>query len=244
MAVMSDFDAAFLDDDHRFHVGYLTEERADLEAAEALGLLELVGPSTIIDAGCGDGRLAVRLASLGHRVVAIDIDPDQVERARAAAERRGVELDLRSADLCHEVVRPPADGALMWFTTYGFLSDADNLRVLCNLREGLRSGARLVIDTLDPAAVSAELAHDPHPFTIEVDGFVQEDRRTFVAADRRLVVERTVRGPGVETHRCLRLWLPARDGWPEVLASAGFALDELIEPDDDAWAMRVVARAV
>ena len=158
MAVMSDFDAAFLDDDHRFHVGYLTEERADLEAAEALGLLELTGPSTIIDAGCGDGRLAVRLASLGHRVVAIDIDPDQVERAQAAAERRGVELDLRSADLCHEVVRPPADGALMWFTTYGFLSDADNLRVLCNLREGLRSGARLVIDTLDPAAVSAELA--------------------------------------------------------------------------------------
>ena len=87
---MSDFDAAFLDDDHRFHVGYLTEERADLEAAEALGLLELTGPSTIIDAGCGDGRLAVRLASLGHRVVAIDIDTTRLDRRRPFLAEAGV----------------------------------------------------------------------------------------------------------------------------------------------------------
>jgi SAM-dependent methyltransferase len=241
--VIEGYDASFLDDDHRFHVGYLTEERADLEATEALGLLELGGPSRVIDAGCGDGRLSVRLAALGHEVVAIDVDPAQVDRARAAAERRGVALDLRVADLRREVVDPPADGALLWFTTFGFLADEDNLAVLSNLRRGLRTGARLVVDTLDPSVVAAEVGADPRPVAVEVDGFVQEDRRSFDDVHRRLLVERTVRGPGVETSRVLRLWLPSRQEWSSVLASVGFVLDEVVEPADDAWAIRVVALA-
>ena len=241
--MMSDFDAAFLDDDHWFHVDYLTEERADLEAAEALSLLGLGGPARIIDAGCGDGRLAVRLAALGHQVVAIDIDPVQVERARQAAHRRGVELDLRLADLCTEVVGPPADGALLWFTTFGFLADEDNLAVLRNLRAGLRAGARLVVDTLDPVSVADEVAADQGAFTIQVGELVQEDVRSFDHEGGRLVVERSVRGPDYETHRLLRLRLPTRDEWREVLGSVGFTLEEFIEPDDDIWAIRVVARA-
>ncbi len=240
---MEAFDARFLADDHRFHEGYLTEERADLEAAEVLGLLGLDGPSRIIDAGCGDGRIAVRLASLGHDVVAIDADPDQIARAAQGALHRGVQLDLRMADLTVEVVDPPAAGALLWFTTFGFLSDKGNARVLEHLRGGLVEGAALVIDTLDPVVVADEIGSDPESVRMVSGDWVQEDVRRFDPVTERLVVDRTVRSPDSFTRRQLRLWLPQRQRWPSVLDAAGFDLVEVVEPPDDAWAIRLVAEA-
>ena len=243
MGVMEGFDSAFVEDDHRFHVDYLTEERADLEASEALGLMDLRRPSRIIDAGCGDGRLAVRLASLGHVVVAIDQDPAQIERTQEAAARRGVVLEEHTADLSTYIVRPPADAAVLWFTTFGFLADEDNPAILRNLRAGLRAGAPLVIDTLDPERVREGLAGDPNPAVITVGEWMQEDVRTFDLATQRLVVDRMVHGPGVATRRRLQLWLPERGQWSTVLAAAGFTLEDMVQPDDDVWAMRLVARA-
>src|SRR5699024_4430479 len=39
--------------------------------------------STILDAGCGNGRLAGYLAAAGHDVIGIDLDPHLVEVARS-----------------------------------------------------------------------------------------------------------------------------------------------------------------
>ncbi|WP_261566476.1 class I SAM-dependent DNA methyltransferase [Frankia gtarii] len=38
--------------------------------------------SRIMDAGCGTGRVAIRLAELGHRCVGVDADPSMLEVAR------------------------------------------------------------------------------------------------------------------------------------------------------------------
>ena len=209
-----------------------------------MALLGLQRRSRVIDAGCGEGRISVRLASLGHDVVAIDHDEAQVERARTAAAARGVELDLRVADLTEHVVDPSADAAVMWFTTFGFLSDEENRQVLANIRRGLRVGAPFLVDTLDPRQVAADLSEDPDPFVIEVDGAVQSDARRFDPGSSRLIVERTVVGPSGATRRNLRLWLPDLDEWPAVLRSAGFALQEIVTEQDDAWSIRVLSKAI
>jgi SAM-dependent methyltransferase len=39
----------------------------------------------VLDAGCGTGRVAVRLATLGHRVVGTDVDASMLAVARAAS---------------------------------------------------------------------------------------------------------------------------------------------------------------
>jgi SAM-dependent methyltransferase len=49
------------------------------------------GPLRLLEVGAGEGELAQALAALGHRVTALDADPDSVEAAR----RRG--LDARVA---------------------------------------------------------------------------------------------------------------------------------------------------
>jgi S-adenosylmethionine-dependent methyltransferase len=43
-------------------------------------------PLRILDAGCGPGALALRLAAAGHTVTAVDVAPAMIDRARAAAD--------------------------------------------------------------------------------------------------------------------------------------------------------------
>lgn len=49
--------------------------------------------------GAGGGQQAPLLASLGCRVTAVDLSPEQLERDRAVAERYGLEMDLIEGDL-------------------------------------------------------------------------------------------------------------------------------------------------
>ena len=62
------------------------------EATFCAGLLaslvepvEPVETARVLDAGCGTGRVAVRLAELGFRVVGVDVDESMLEVARAAS---------------------------------------------------------------------------------------------------------------------------------------------------------------
>ena len=64
-----------------------------------LVVAHLTATTRVLDLGCGSGRNAVYLAGRGHRVTAIDLLPDALERAAALAARHGVELDLHQLDL-------------------------------------------------------------------------------------------------------------------------------------------------
>ncbi|OZD78487.1 class I SAM-dependent methyltransferase [Rhodococcus sp. 05-339-2] len=72
----------------------LAERGVDLHG-EARMVDAVVSPaSSILDAGCGTGRLGAELARRGHRVTAVDLDPVLAEAARAHSE-----LDVHVADL-------------------------------------------------------------------------------------------------------------------------------------------------
>jgi SAM-dependent methyltransferase len=56
--------------------------------------------SRVLDAGCGTGRVAIRLAELGYDVTGTDLDPSMLAVARERApDLRWVEADLSSLDL-------------------------------------------------------------------------------------------------------------------------------------------------
>src|SRR4051812_7426028 len=65
---------------------------------EVMGRLELNGDETILDAGCGSGRLTELLLEQvpEGRVVGVDASASMIEAAR---NRLGGEVDLRVADL-------------------------------------------------------------------------------------------------------------------------------------------------
>ena len=63
-----------------------------------VALVQTYEPRSVLDAGCGTGRVAIELAHRGVAVVGIDNDPDMVDVARAKApELRWIVADL--ADL-------------------------------------------------------------------------------------------------------------------------------------------------
>ena len=63
----------------RFAVGDAVHGEADLVASLA--------PTSVLDAGCGTGRVAIELARRGIEVVGVDADPDMLERAERQPSR-------------------------------------------------------------------------------------------------------------------------------------------------------------
>jgi len=73
----------------------LAAEGADVHGEAALVAALVPPPATVLDAGCGTGRVGVRLAELGYDLVGCDVDSAMVDVARAEAP----DLDWRVADL-------------------------------------------------------------------------------------------------------------------------------------------------
>jgi trans-aconitate 2-methyltransferase len=137
---------------------------------EALGLgvlerLELRGDETVLDAGCGSGRITQALIErLPHgRVIAIDESPSMIDAAR---ERLGPDADLRVGDLLELDLGEPVD-AILSTATFHWIADHD--RLFGRLHRALALGGRLVaqcggetnIDILRGKA-NEVLAHEPY----------------------------------------------------------------------------------
>jgi trans-aconitate 2-methyltransferase len=112
---------------------------------EALGLgvlarLNLHGDETVLDAGCGSGRITQALIERlpdGH-VIAVDMSDSMVA---AAKQRLGGGADSRQADLLELQLAEPVD-AILSTATFHWIPDHD--RLFHTLHTALRSGGRLV----------------------------------------------------------------------------------------------------
>jgi SAM-dependent methyltransferase len=74
----------------RYRLGY-----SDSLIARVAAQVGLRADDPVMDLGCGPGLLAVPLARLGMRVVAVDPEPDMVNACREAAAAAGVDVDVR-----------------------------------------------------------------------------------------------------------------------------------------------------
>ncbi|WP_019296810.1 MULTISPECIES: class I SAM-dependent methyltransferase [unclassified Leisingera] len=65
------------------------------------GFFEELGTQSldVLDAGCGQGRDALFIARLGHRVTGIDISPHGIRDMLAAAQRENLDVTGIAADL-------------------------------------------------------------------------------------------------------------------------------------------------
>jgi SAM-dependent methyltransferase len=101
----------------------------------------------VLDACCGPGRHSLELASRGYRVTGIDITEAYLEAARESARdlatARFIRADMREFEM------PGAfDLAINLYTSFGYFADpAEDLAALCRLREALRAGGALVLET-------------------------------------------------------------------------------------------------
>jgi trans-aconitate 2-methyltransferase len=112
---------------------------------EVLARLELAGDETVLDAGCGSGRVTqVLIERLPRgRVIAVDASSSM---ANAARERLGgmrppAAVDIRVLDLLDLELEEPVDAV---FSTATFHWISDHARLFERLHAAVRPGGRLV----------------------------------------------------------------------------------------------------
>jgi trans-aconitate 2-methyltransferase len=128
-----------------------------------LDRLELAGDETVLDAGCGSGRVTAMLLERlprGH-VVAVDVSASMLEHAREALDGRATVIE---ADLLDLELDEPADAV---FSNAVFHWVPDHDRLFARLHAALRPGGRLVAQCGGEGnvarlhAASAEVAREP-----------------------------------------------------------------------------------
>ncbi|BAB52552.1 class I SAM-dependent methyltransferase [Mesorhizobium japonicum] len=148
---LSDFEPYFKEDYFREDYFYFdnavnSPETSDRQAGVIWNLLSLGQGSSVLELGCGYGRITNRLAKKGAHVVGLDISPILLKEAETDAAERGVKVEYVLGDMRSLPWRDRFDAAFLWYTTFGYFDDADNERVLREAASSLRKGGRLLID--------------------------------------------------------------------------------------------------
>ena len=173
-----------------FYEDVLSDERSDLAADLIWQLLELEPGMEVLDLACGHGRIANRLAERGARVTGLDATPLFLERARADAERLGVDVEYVEGDMRELPWESRFDRIVNWFTAFGYFDDdEEDRRVLRAAHRALRPGGRLLIENNN----LAELLGRWQPWVaVERDGDFTLDRSVFDPVSGRARTERVI----------------------------------------------------
>lgn len=151
------------------------------EVAGISPLLAEVRPGPVLDAGCGTGRHLAALLAAGVDAWGFDASSDLLALAE---QRPGLARRVRPGDMRHPPYPPGSFAAvLLFFTAFGYFTDAENGATLHALAALLRPGGGLLLDLPDPDRLRAQL--------------VPVSERT-LADGRRLVERRRLTGPRVE----------------------------------------------
>jgi SAM-dependent methyltransferase len=103
-------------------------------------LVERLGPASVLDAGCGTGRVAIELARRGIEVAGVDLDSSMLERARGKAP----DLTWIHADLVDVDVGRTFDVVVMAGNVMIFLTPGTEEAVVANLARHVAPGGSLV----------------------------------------------------------------------------------------------------
>ncbi|BBX06365.1 class I SAM-dependent methyltransferase [Mycolicibacterium aichiense] len=102
--------------------------------------------SHILDAGCGPGRVGGYLASVGHHVVGVDVDPALIEAAEEDHPGpRWLVGDLAELDLPARGITEPFDIIVSAGNVMTFVAPTTRVQVLTRLRAHLKADGRAVI---------------------------------------------------------------------------------------------------
>lgn len=129
--------------------------------AEAQGIAQAVCSianleegNSILDAGCGPGRIAVELALCGLDVTGVDIIQPYLDAAKETADDEGVKLNLINTDLRTFQSDIKYDAAVNLFTSFGYCeTKEEDLTIVKRIFDSLKPGGTFILE-----CVSREIA--------------------------------------------------------------------------------------
>lgn len=176
-----------------YHTRWTRRAERGIDTHGEADLIESYRPSSVLDAGCGMGRVAMELARRGFDVEGVDLDPDLLAFARVDAPHlRWVVGDLATVQLGRRYSLVAMPGNVMIFCR-----PSDRAPIVANLANHLEPGGLLVagyslerradaltLDEYDAACAAAGLEL--------VDRFATWEREPFAGGDYAVSVHRRV----------------------------------------------------
>jgi SAM-dependent methyltransferase len=194
-------------------------------SAEADWLVERLQATTVLEPGCGSGRMLEALADRGCRVAGIDLSPRMVELARARLGSRG---EIFEADMTHFDLGRTFDGAVCPINTLLHLTPPELARHLHRMERHLEPRARYLVQV-------GLVEGDEEPFagshweasrgetTLKID-WVDEEVDTMQGVSRQRSRIEVLTGPRagevLEEIHSMTAWTPVT--WTEAIASSPF----------------------
>ncbi|WKD86529.1 Cypemycin N-terminal methyltransferase [Polaribacter huanghezhanensis] len=151
----------------------LYKDRDDTEARifmqNITAFLQLDPETHILDLACGKGRHSVFLNSLGYKVTGADLSENNIKYATSFEnERLNFEVhDMRSP------IENKYDAIFNLFTSFGYFEDdQEDIKVLENIKKGLKENGIAVIDFLNVVDVKKNLVANEVKSIDGVDFFI------------------------------------------------------------------------
>jgi ubiquinone/menaquinone biosynthesis C-methylase UbiE len=243
-----DMEGTFGDDYLYFYEDSIDDAHSDADTAEILGVLGLPPGSRILDAPCGHGRIARRLAAAGMEVTGVDLTPAYLEQARTDPLLQPDAVTYLEGDIRSLPVDGPFDAVVCWLNSFGYYDDADCHRVLEEFRRVLRPGGKVAIDTMHHDGGVRHFTPAPDAVVVQLGEDTMVEVSTFDPVRGRMVIQRTVHRDGVIRRASYFVRLPTPPEWVVWLQAAGFGDIEFRsggggQLELDSWELVVVATA-
>lgn len=223
---------------------FLTEERTWNEASALSDFLQSRGCESVLDLGCGDGRIARVLTEQGMDVVGVDIDGKAIGRAllkchEGRARPSFLVWPLETID----AALPGAtfSAAIMMYAALPWAGESELISCLVRIRRCLRPGGLLILDTVLPTR-----SKDVDRVSVLSDRFALTSIGVRIAIrTRRWYSEENTERTGFEIetlagrqrHYTVSRMLLPRHRLTEALRSAGFSVLRSVSDS-----LKVVAR--
>ncbi|MCF6181329.1 class I SAM-dependent methyltransferase [Lutibacter sp.] len=130
------------------------DDEAQLFMKNIVAFLNLKKNAKLLDLGCGKGRHAIFLNSLGFNVVGADLSSNSIAYAKQFENKtlHFYEHDMRVP------FKSKFDAIFNLFTSFGFFEDdAEDIKILENIKNGLNKNGIAIIDFMNAKKVNENL---------------------------------------------------------------------------------------
>lgn len=182
--------------------------------------------ANILDVPCGDGRVALELATRGFQLVGVDISAGLIREARRRAELQHVHVEWHEADMRSLPWEGAFDAAFCWGDSFGYMDDAGNREFLAAVHRALKPDGQWAMEMQMVAEVLMPRYREEQAG--EAGGIQVRLRRAYDPRKGRLSVEYVLTRGSTQEQRCASYRIYTCGDVCRMLEQAGLAVSRLL----------------